>query len=77
MTKQETLNHLFAILTQANLADTDLADAWQDEKMCSGLYGFIHSAIEAIEPGAAKYWACTGETNFAAQNLVFLGTGKK
>ena len=33
--------------------------------------------IAAIEPGAAEYWACTGETNFAAQNLVFLGTGKK
>jgi len=61
MTKQETLSHLFAILTQANLADTEHAAEWQREEMASGLYSLIHSAIEAIEPCAAEYWANTGE----------------
>tara|TARA_R110000824_G_C14807115_1_gene635128 strand:+ start:100 stop:342 length:243 start_codon:yes stop_codon:yes gene_type:complete len=66
MTKQKTLAHLFAILAQANLADTDQADAWQEKKMClqrGGLFGFIYFAIEEIEPGAAEYWCNSGEWN--------------
>jgi len=71
MTKQETLTQLFAMLTQANLADTEQAADWQRKEMChqSDLYGFLHSAIEAIEPGAAEHWACTGETTATSRDM--------
>ncbi len=68
LSRHETLKALFAILEQANLADTDQALDWQRERHAHGddLFGHVRDAIEAIEPGLVERWAATGYVYLAS-----------
>ena len=62
----DTLNSLFAILTQCNLADSDEAQSWQDGNDCSACFSHIRSAIFHIAGEAIiDHWARTGEIDFS------------
>ena len=68
LSRHETLKALFAILEQANLADTDQALHWQDKRHVNAddLFGHVRDAIESIEPGLVEQWVQSGEVYLAS-----------
>ena len=75
MNYAETLNNLFAMLAQANLADSDdNARPWQrpiDASQRAGCYGHIRAAIVAIAgEHIVEHWDSTNEVDHSLANRV-------
>lgn len=70
MNYRETLDCLFSMLAQANLADSDDSSlAWQattDASQRVGYYGHLRNAIVAIAGEAiVEHWVATNEVDYA------------
>ena len=72
MKYQDTIRTLFRQLAQANQADSNNAEAWQqpdDANQQDGLYGHLRSAIIAIAGEAiVEHWAKTNEVDLTLAN---------
>lgn len=68
MQYHETIKQLFALLAQANLADSNSKQSWQvaEDAETNGFYGAVREAILAIAgKQIISNWAETGEVDLA------------
>lgn len=68
MEYSETIEQLFNLLEQANMADSDQAQAWQlaTDAGMAGAYGYIRQAIVEIAGyEIVNHWAATGERDYS------------
>ena len=73
MTYEETLQSLFALLAQANLASSNKAMSWQraedEQQFCGNLYQCLNASIVAIAGyEIIEYWCITGEVDISLAN---------
>lgn len=72
---EETIRSLFAILSQANKADSEYAEPWQkaNDASQSEFYGRINEAIKSIaSPAIVEHWCETNEIDVSLSDRCWL-----